>query len=322
LKEKMDRNESSAAKPSGGAGSAGPSVFYRAGLWRAGLGLARVLPAGVLDGLCRAVAEGYYRTNRIRREVVERNLEPVFQGDRAKARQAAHRLFQHFAVKLADLWRFESGVPIDRWPIETRAWEHFAAARARGRGVLLITPHLGNWELGAPLLGARGVPLLVITQAEPGGGFTELRRASRAQWGIETLVIREDAFAFLEVIRRLQEGATVALLIDRPPPPSAVKVELFGRSFCASIAAAELARATGCALLGVCVTHAGPGYTAEFLPEFSYDRRSLGDRPARQQLTQQLLRAFEPWIRAQAEQWYHFVPIWPEASASVFSSKA
>src|SRR5439155_54004 len=121
-----------------------------------------------------------------------------------------------------------------------------AAAQSARRGILLLTPHLGNWEFGAPLLARRGVNLLVITLAEPTRRLTELRQASRARWGIETLVIGRDPFAFVEIIRRLESGAVVALLVDRPPETSAVMVELFGRKFAASIAAAELARASGC----------------------------------------------------------------------------
>jgi hypothetical protein len=64
----------------------------------------------------------------------------------------------------------------------------------------------------------------VLTQPEPDARLTELRQASRARWGVETLVVGEDAFAFIEIIKRLQEGATVALLVDRPPAPTAVTV--------------------------------------------------------------------------------------------------
>jgi len=64
------------------------------------------------------------------------------------------------------------------------------------------------------LLTKRGVNLQVITLAEPGGRFTELRKASRARWDIDTLVIGEDPFASVEIIRRLEAGATVALLMD------------------------------------------------------------------------------------------------------------
>jgi len=264
--------------------------------------------------LCLASAGLYYAVHPRRREVVVRNLLPVVGGERRAAERAAHSLYRQFALKLADLWRFESGAPVEDWFCEMTNWEVFLAAQGRGRGVLLITPHLGNWEIGGPIMARRGVRLVVITQAEPGNGLTDLRIASRAKWGIETLVIGGDGFAFVEIIKRLQEGATVALLMDRPKAPGGVLVELFGRPFRASSAAAELARASGCALVGVTVVRGSNGYTAQLLPEFSYDRQALGNREARRELTQQILRAFEPRIRHHPDQWYHFVPIWPEQS--------
>jgi lauroyl/myristoyl acyltransferase len=78
------------------------------------------------------------------------------------------------------------------------------------------------------------------------------------------------------------------------------------------VAAAELARASGCALVGVTIVRTGAGYNAHVLPEIVYDRRALGNREARRELTQKIMRAFEPEIRQHLEQWHHFVPIWPE----------
>jgi lauroyl/myristoyl acyltransferase len=155
--------------------------------------------------------------------------------------------------------------------------------------------------------------LLVLTQAEPGQGLTEIRQAARSRRGIETLVIGSDGFEFVEIIKRLQGGAIVALLLDRPPAAKAVMVELFGQPFRASAAAAELARASGCAILGVTVVRKTDGYAAHILPEFRYDRLALGNREARRELTQQILRAFEPEILDHPDQWFHFVPVWPEA---------
>jgi len=103
----------------------------------------------------------------------------------------------------------------------------------------------------------------------------------------------------------------VALLVDRPPETSAVMVELFGRKFSASIAAAELARASGCVLLPVYLPRTDRGYAAHVLPEIPYDRSALRSREARHKLTEEIMRAFAPAIRQHLDQWYHFVPIWP-----------
>jgi KDO2-lipid IV(A) lauroyltransferase len=288
----------------------GPSLFYGALIWRLGLGLARVLPSGLLKGLAGAVAVTYFRIFPRRREVVVRNLLPLMGGDAGTAAQTGRRLFRTFAGKLVDLWRFEAGLPVTDAFGELTGWEHFLAAQKSGRGVLLVTPHLGNWEFGAPLLTDHGYKLHVITLVEPGVGLTELRQAARAKQGIETTVIGRDPFAFVEIIRRLEAGATVALLMDRPPKASAVDVKLCGKPFAASIAAAELARATNCLLLPVYLPLVNGRYEAHILPPVDYERASLRDPAARQRLTQELVAALEPAIRRYPEQWYHFVPVW------------
>jgi KDO2-lipid IV(A) lauroyltransferase len=289
-----------------------PPAFYRAGLWRFGLAVVRILPAGLVKGFSVIVAEFYFLFRRQRREVVVQNFLPVFAGDRAAAEKAAHRLHRKFALKLVDLWRVEGGVPVQNWLTNSGELEIIRTAQQRGCGILFITLHLGNWEHGGLLLNQLGIPLTVLTQAEPDDGLTDLRIASRRRFGVETLIIGQDSFAFVEVIKRLQAGAALAISLDRPPAKGGVPVELFGQPFEAPLAAAELARASGCALIGVTIVRRSTGYAVKVLPEFAYDRKALGDREVRRELTRQILRAFEPQIRQDIDQWYQFVPIWPK----------
>lgn len=289
-----------------------PSQFYGARLWQAGLTLTRVVPKSFFESLAKLAAAIYWRLAPHRRETVIQNLLPIFAGDQKCAVRAARKLFSEFALKLADLWRYEGGVAVADWFVDWNGWEIFTTAAARGRGVLLVTPHLGNWELGGAFMARHGCQLLVLTQAEPDPRLTAMRQASRARWGIETLVVGEDSFAFIEIIKRLQAGATVALLVDRPPAPTAVEVNFFGKKFYGSIAAAELARASGCAIVPTFIVRETGGYRAQILPEIIYDRTVIGNRAARVKLTQEILRAFEPVIRQHPSQWFHFVPVWPD----------
>ncbi|HKI69429.1 MAG TPA: MMPL family transporter, partial [Verrucomicrobiae bacterium] len=244
----------------------GPSALYRSELWRLGLWLVRVLPESVCFRLADFGTDIYCQAVTTRREIVVQNLLPVLNHHRALADQKARELFRHFGRKIIALWRFESGLAIQNLFGESEGWHFFTEARAQKRGVLLLTPHLGNWEFGAPWLAQQGEKLQVITLAEPGRRFTDLRRAARSRWGIETLVIGEDLFAFVEIIRRLEAGATVALLVDRPPLGTGITVNFFGRPFVASIAAAELARASGCVLLPVCLPCIDDKYAGHILP--------------------------------------------------------
>lgn len=306
-------------KPNGEIGSekavASPSSLYRSGLWVLGVKVVRTLPGWFSRLVARFLVAGYWLAAKHRREVVTQNLLPVFGGELAASRQAARNLFRNFALKLIDLWRYEGGMSVQHLLGAEEGWEHMVQAANQKRGVLLLSPHLGNWEFGGPWLTQRGLDVHVITLEEPGEGLTSFRREARARWQVKTVVIGNDLFGFVQIIRLLEGGATIALLMDRPSPATSTLVQLFGRPFPASVAAAELARASGCALLPGYVVRQGSSYTAHLLPQITYERPALRDRAARQALTQKIMTAFEPVIRQHPDQWYHFVPVWPKASA-------
>lgn len=288
-----------------------PSSLYGARLWRWGMAAARCLPnslsrpaASVLGGLYGQIAAK-------RRAVVVQNVLPVLGGDRTAAEQTARQLFRQFGHKLNDLWRFEGGATangsLKRWT----GWDILTAAQARGKGVLLATVHLGNWEFGGAFLHERGMPVLIVTQPEPDPQLTAMREQSRSRHGIETIVVGEDPFAFVQIIKRLEAGTMVAIMLDRATPATAIEVELFGRPFRASIGAAELARASGAPIVPVYVVSEANGYSAHILPEIAYDRAAIGSRDGRIRLTQEIFRAFEPVIRQHPSQWFQFIPMWP-----------
>jgi predicted RND superfamily exporter protein/lauroyl/myristoyl acyltransferase len=305
------KSEAAGTDASGKSAGTKLPAFYRGGLWKLGLVAAKIFPAVVLKKFAAGLADLCWIFQRQRGEVVVQNFLPVFSGDKSVAEKAARAAHKNFAAKLIDLWRVESGEITRNWLTNSGELEIIHAARRRGRGTLFITLHLGNWEHGGLLLNQLGIRLTILTQAEPDDGLTEMRKAARARYGVDTLIIGEDSFAFVEVIKQLQAGADLAVSLDRPPDRGGVPVEFFGKQFEASLAAAELARASGCALVGVTIVRRPDGYAVKVLPEFIYDRKNLGSREARRDLTQQILRAFEPEIRKDIEQWYQFTPIWP-----------
>ena len=110
----------------------------------------------------------------------------------------------------------------------------------------------------------------------------------------------------------VEDGVRVALWVAGTPASSSIRTNLFGHPFAASVAAVELARASGCALIPVYLPRYENNYGGHVLPEIQYDRASLRDRAATTELTQRVMDVFEPVIRKHLDQWYHFVPIWPE----------
>ncbi|HMJ64399.1 MAG TPA: hypothetical protein VK615_03530, partial [Candidatus Binatia bacterium] len=89
-----------------------PSSLYRLAPWRAAVFMARRLPHFVLGRLALHGAQAYWAGCAARRHVVYRNVLPVVNGDRLAARIATRELFAQFGLKLADLWRYESGLSV------------------------------------------------------------------------------------------------------------------------------------------------------------------------------------------------------------------
>ena len=292
------------------------SQLYRSHWWGWGRTLVAHIPRPVATGLGRQLGSLYSTLNPRRRKIVAANLSPVLGNETETLKRRAADTFREFGVKLADLLLFESGASVDAWVEPGNGWQHFDAARASGKGVLLVTVHLGNWELGSVLLRRLGLSPLVLTAPEPTAELTQLRLAARKRLGIETLVVGENPFQFVEVVKRLQDGGIVAILVDRPPTEAAVPSRFLGGTTGANIATAELARATGCIILPVYVVRHGPNYLTHALSPVGYDRSNLGSRGARQELASKVLQVFEPAVLEHPEQWYHFVPIWNETPDS------
>lgn len=214
---------------------------------------ARVLPSGVADRLARALARAAFALRPPARATLEANLARVMPGrTAAERRRLARDAFEHFALSLVDLLRVGrvDGRSLAA-AVEVRGAEHLAHARAAGRGVILLSAHLGSWEWGAAWLAAGGAPLRVVARAHP------------HPW-VERFFAR----------RRGAHG--VAILRGRPLWPAAARalrrrewVAIMGDRCCAGGStwgwATALARRTGALVLPAVMLRVAPGrYAACF----------------------------------------------------------
>jgi KDO2-lipid IV(A) lauroyltransferase len=200
--------------------------------------------------------------------------------------------------------------------------QHLTAARAPGKGVIVVTGHLGHWELGGLMLALLGLPLTVVTLEEPSSELTRWREACRRQLGIKTITVGPTyPFAFVEMMQTLRRNELIAMLVDRPYEGSGACVELFGHKTEFSTAAALLAQHTGASVLPAFVIHDGKG-GYQTMAEAPIPMETEGDPqitlPAN---TQRIATVFEGIIRRYPDQWFNYVPIWkektPEAASAV-----
>lgn len=201
--------------------------------------------------------------------------------------------------------------------------ENLAAALAGGKGAIVVTGHLGHWELGGLMLARHGVPLTVITLEEPSTGLTRWREACRRQLGIKTITVGPGhPFAFVEMIQTLRRNELLAMLVDRPYSGTGTPVNFFGHRTEFSTAPALLHQHTGAAVLPAFVVqdNAG-GYLTLAEPLIPMDDRT--DTHAALAInTQCIATVFENIIRRYPEQWFNYVPIWRDAPASAAEAPA
>ncbi len=186
-------------------------------------------------------------------------------------------------------------------------------ALAAGSGAILISPHLGNWELGGLGLAAMGYRINVLTFREHDEKVNALRETARRRHGINFIYVdRDDAspLAIIEAVNCLRRNEVLALLGDRDGSSHTAEFTFFGRPAQIPIGPAHLALVTGAPVIPVFVPLEGGRY-ATIMEEPVYFKGSRTDR-ARviREGTESLLRVFERYIRAYPDQWYNFYDYW------------
>ncbi|MBV9273413.1 MAG: lysophospholipid acyltransferase family protein [Verrucomicrobia bacterium] len=272
--------------------------------------LIQYLPRRWTRALAAAVGDLSYRLCTTRREALLGNLGAFHDQERSDLCRAC---FQNFLMMLHDFCdAAEGGIPrINELIVDRSGFEFLDQGKRRGQGTLLITGHLGAWELGGMLLAAEGFQVNVVTMEEPTPELDAWRRQYRARFGIKTITVGTDKFAFVELIHALRRNELVAMLVDRPYLNSGVDVRFFGRETLFSAAAARIWQHTGATIIPAFVLQLQAGrYGCYAYPPIEMEPNAT---PLAN--TQRIAAVFEAIIREFPDQWFNFVPIWPPFSS-------
>jgi KDO2-lipid IV(A) lauroyltransferase len=191
--------------------------------------------------------------------------------------------------------------------------EHLDRALADGCGAILISPHLGNWELGGLGLAEMGYPINVLTFREPDERVNELREKVRNERGIGFIYVdRHDTspLAIIEAVNALRRNEVLALLGDRDGSSHTATLDFFGRKTDIPLGAAYLALASGAPVFPVFVPLEGSRYATIMEAPVRFSAGRGGHREAIMAGTSEILRVFENYIRAYPDQWYNFFDYW------------
>ena len=278
-------------------------------LFQAGALLSRYVPLRVSYALARAAGIGtYYAWPGGRRRCIQ-NMTHLTGGDAREARRRARASFANYLVYIVDFFRLTLATPEEiRARVDFDGWGEIAALRA-GNGVVFVTVHFGNWDIGAAALAQQGFPVLAIADTLPNARINRRVAASREHVGLRLIPVGR---AGPGMLRALRANNVLAILIDIPAPSGGIEVEFFGAPIAVSDGPARIALRAGAAVVAAVLPRRSRWsdvVSAEVAP-IRFEPTGDTERDVRG-LTQALFTQFETFIRRHPNQWYIFRNLWP-----------
>jgi len=301
-----------AARASGDADSSPPPDWYshrlnRVGYYRLATATASALPRPARLALARALGRLLARAVPGERRAVRSNLSRVLAGaPPAEIDARVAETFANFGAFFSDLLTLNRrpGADLRAYIAGDSGEHHLDAALGAGRGVVLLTAHLGNWELAGRLLSARGGRTAhVVLSAEQDRALERYLRLDGPQL---RFVTRHRATSTLGLLAALRRAELVAMQADRPTGERGdAIVPFFGEPAAFPLGPFVLARAAGAAVVpAFCVMVPGGRYHLEI------------DAPIWVKPGEELtalgvtVSALERVIRAHPTQWFNFFDAW------------
>ncbi|MBN2719644.1 MAG: lysophospholipid acyltransferase family protein [Proteobacteria bacterium] len=215
-------------------------------------GIFRILPHDWAMAFGKGLGALGYHLARGRRRTALENLEAAFRGEKTpdEIQRIALASFQHLGIAVAEFLRFlPDKAESLRERICVEGEENLEKALEGGRGALILSAHLGNWELVGLELVRRGYPMAIVTKIARDRAVDEFLTASREGAGIKVFQGRG---LFKESLRHLAKGGVLGSVLDQNARRrEGVFVPFFGRQACTLKSLALLARRTGAPIVPI-----------------------------------------------------------------------
>lgn len=248
-----------------------------------------------------------YAPLEIRRAVVERQLAAALPErspeDVARIARASYAHLGRTSIETAILPSYTPAEIVNLFE-EVHGWSIVEERLARGNGLIMVTGHLGNWELGGAYIAARGVPIDAVARHMANPLFDRYLTRTRQRIG---MTVVHDNDAVRRVPRSLRSGRAVAFLVDQGAVGLASSwVPFFGRFAKTPRGPAVFALRLGTPIVfGVALRRPSGRFALYFEP---IEAEDTGDRDADvERIVAEYTRVLERWVRLAPEQylWQH-----------------
>ncbi|MBI3601645.1 MAG: lysophospholipid acyltransferase family protein [Candidatus Omnitrophica bacterium] len=276
-------------------------------LYKIGQFLTRHLPLSVSYALAVFLSDCQYLLSKADREAVEANLKVVLNADQVPA-SMVRDVFHNFGKYLADFFTMTRRLDREfiKNSVQMTGVEHLNEVLHKGKGGIILSAHLGNWEMGAALLALLGYPVSIVALAHRDERVNHFFNSQREFFGATVI---QTNVALRGCLEHLKRNRFIAILADRDFGHHGLPMDFLGRKAMIPQGAALFALKTGAPIIPVFFLR---GHQNNF-------RITLGepiDPPPMkaghisdediEQLTKQYLPLIEEQIRQNPSQWLMF----------------
>lgn len=272
------------------------------------LSVARHVPSFLLYAIADRLTEFSYLLYSKARANVKANIRRVFpDAPEPEIKHIAFNVFRNYGRYICDYGKFLGG---DRSLINRKfsvleGEDNLKNALQMKKGIILLTAHLGNWELGGTFFSRNDIKTNVITLRDQDTGIDSVRTWYRKVHDVNTITIGDSPFSSLELISAINRNEMVAMLIDRyEMDKGGVEVEFFGSKTYFPVVPFWLGKMTQAPIVPAFVVKEKNGY------------RGIVEKPLiisnesdMQPVISSVVDIFEQYIKKYPDQWYNFVTI-------------
>jgi len=277
-------------------------VFYFFLLGRA---LALLVPREVCYMVARLAAAAHYKTSRKDWNIIRTNLAQVVAP--GELDQRTKEVFENFAYYLVDFFRYSK---IDKKFIEKyvriTGREHLDRCRSQGRGIINLSAHLGNYELGGAVISMLGYSLHAVALPHKD---KRTNRFFDKQRGLAGMDVIPSNLAVKKCFSLLKKGEMVGFVGDRIFTDGGVKMRLCGGTAMLPRGAEFFALKTGAYVIPTFLVREEKKYYRLIFEEPIDCSGGFTEN----EITQKYADVLGKYIRDYPGQWYMFAKFWLDA---------
>lgn len=187
------------------------------------------------------------------------------------------KMFDHLGMSLVETARLYHGQGAKILEqVEIRGGEHFENAISKGRGIILLTGHCGNWELAALVLAHRLKSTISVVARRQDNPYLN-KMVERMRQRYDNQIIYKDN-AFKKMLAIFRKNGIVGILVDQAVlPEEGALIDFLGRKAWASKAPVVLARKSGTAILPAFIHREVDRHVINIYPELSFSDDNSSD---------------------------------------------